>query len=32
LADLACLWTPKGTPVVVSRHSDIVRQRAVMGL
>ncbi len=32
LADLACLRTPKGTPVVVSWHSDIVRQRALMGL
>jgi len=32
LADLASLRTPKGTPVVVSWHSDIVRQRAVMGL
>lgn len=31
LADLACLRVPKRTPVVLSWHSDIIRQRAVMG-
>jgi rhamnosyl/mannosyltransferase len=30
LADVACLLAPKKTPVVVSWHSDIVRQRAMM--
>lgn len=32
LADLACLRVPRRTPVVLSWHSDIIRQRAVMGL
>lgn len=32
LADLACLLTPRRTPVVVSWHSDIVRQQALMWL
>ena len=30
LADLAILRAPRGTPVVVHWHSDIVRQRALM--
>lgn len=30
LADLACLLTPTHTPVVLSWHSDIVRQKALM--
>ena len=32
LADLACLRVPRKTPVVLSWHSDIIRQRLVMGL
>ena len=30
LADLACLLAPRKTPIIVSWHSDIVRQRAMM--
>ena len=30
LADLACLLAPRKVPVVVSWHSDIVRQKAMM--
>ncbi|HTI73185.1 MAG TPA: glycosyltransferase [Candidatus Limnocylindria bacterium] len=30
LADLACILAPKHVPVVISWHSDIVRQRALM--
>ena len=32
LADLACLFTPRRIPVVLSWHSDIVRQKSVMAL
>lgn len=32
LADLACLLMPRRTPVVLSWHSDIVRQKPVMAL
>lgn len=31
LADLACLLGPKRTPLVLTYHSDVVRQRLVMG-
>jgi len=30
LADLACVLAPRGTPVVVSWHSDIIRQKALL--
>lgn len=30
LADLACVLAPRRTPVVVSWHSDIIRQRALL--
>lgn len=32
LADLACLRAPRNVPVVLSWHSDIVRQKAAMAL
>ncbi len=32
LADLACLLTPRRIPVVLSWHSDIVRQKSVMAV
>ncbi len=30
LADLACVLAPRGVPVVLSWHSDIIRQRAAL--